>query len=115
MILNIYKIKLLSNKYIIFKTKLFDNSNTIIVCIDNNFETSFINKLLLFKNNLFKKLDIVLFVTIQNIIDKKIVDKYIYLSIYIIDANKVVLEVCFYIIKEIKSDIILKNNILELF
>jgi hypothetical protein len=69
---------------------------------------------LLSKNNLYKCLDIILSIIVQNIVNKKIVNKQIYLSIYIIEVNKIVLEVCFYIIKDIKINIILDNNILEI-
>jgi len=51
----------------------------------------------------------------HNIVDKKIINKYIYLSIYIINIDKIILNVCLHIIKDIKIDIILKNSILELF
>jgi len=37
-----------------------------------------------------------------------------HLSIYIIDANKVILEARLYVTKDIKTDVILNNNILEL-
>ncbi len=69
---------------------------------------------MLSKNNLYKCLDIILSIIVQNIVNKKIVNKQIYLSIYIIEVNKIVLEVCFYIIKDIKINIILDNNILEI-
>jgi len=69
--------------------------------------------------NLYKRLNIVSLVIVQDIVDKKIVDKkivdkQIYLSIYIIDANKVIFEARFYVTKDIKTDVILNNNILEL-
>jgi hypothetical protein len=65
------------------------------------------------KDNLYKHLDIVLLIIVQDIVNKKIVDKKMHLSIYIIDVNKVVLEVRSYITKDIKASIILDNNILE--
>jgi len=65
--------------------------------------------------NLYIYLDIVLSIIVQNIIKKKIVDKYIYLSIYIIDINKIIFKVRLYITKSIKTKIILDNNILEIF
>jgi len=69
----------------------------------------------LFKSvNLYIYLDIVLSIIVQNIIKKKIVDKYIYLSIYIIDINKIIFKVRLYITKSIKTKIILYNNILEI-
>jgi 2C-methyl-D-erythritol 2,4-cyclodiphosphate synthase len=66
------------------------------------------------KSKLYKHLDIVLLVIVQDIINKKIVDKQRYLSIYIIDVNKVVLETRSYIIKNIKINIILDNNVLKI-
>jgi len=106
---------LLSNRYAIFKTKLFDNNNVVIVCANSNFKTSFINKLLLLKDvNLYKRLNTILLVIVQDIVDKKIIDKQMHLSIYIIDANKVVLEARLYVTKDIKAGVILDNNILEL-
>ena len=53
-------------------------------------------------------------IIVRDIVDKKIVDKRIYLSIYIVDANKVILETRFYVTKDIKTDVILDNNVLEL-
>jgi len=106
---------LLPNKYTIFKAKLFDNNDIVIVCVDSNLETSFINELLLSKDtNLYKRLETILSIIVRDIVDKKIVDKQMHLSIYIIDANKVVLEARFYVTKDIKADIILGNNVLEL-
>jgi len=66
------------------------------------------------KDNLYKCLDIVLLVIVQDIVDKKIVDKQMHLPIYLIGVNKVVLEARSYITKDIKIDIILGNNILEM-
>jgi len=37
-----------------------------------------------------------------------------HLSIYVVNANKVVLKTCSYVIKSIKINIILENNMLEL-
>jgi len=54
-------------------------------------------------------------IIIQDIVDKNIVNKRIYLSIYIVDINKIILEVRLYITKNIKTKIILDNNILEVF
>ncbi len=64
------------------------------------------------KDSLYKRLDILLLIIVQDVVNKKIVDKQMHLSIYIIDVNKV-LEVRSYIIKDIKASIILDNNILE--
>jgi len=68
----------------------------------------------LFKSvNLYIRLDIVSSIIVQNIVSKKIVDKRIYLSIYIVDINKIILKARLYIIKNIKTRVILNNNILE--
>ncbi len=107
----------MSNKYAIFKKKLFQDNNNqeqIVVCTNTKLGTSFINKFLLFKDNLYKRLDIVLLVIVQDIVDKKIVDKQMYLSIYVVEVDKIILEACFYIIKDIKVDITLDNNVLEM-
>lgn len=107
----------MSNKYAIFKIKFFQDNNNqeqIIVCIDTKLDTNFINKFLLFKSNLYKRLDIVLLVIVQNIVNQKIINKQIHLSINVIEANKIILETCSYIIKDIKVNIILDNNILEI-
>jgi sucrose-6-phosphate hydrolase SacC (GH32 family) len=69
----------------------------------------------LLKDNLYNYLDIISLVTIEDIVDEKIVDKRIYLSIYIIEINKVILEARLYITKDIKVEIILDNNVLEVF
>jgi len=106
----------LSNKYVIFKTKLFQdiNQDSIIVCANSDFDTSFINELLLLKDiNLYRRLNIISSIIVQNIVGKKIVDKQIHLSIYIIDANEVILEARLYITKDIKADVIFDNNVLE--
>ncbi len=63
--------------------------------------------------NLYIRLDIVSSIIVQNIVSKKIVDKRIYLSIYIVDINKIILKARLYIIKNIKTRVILNNNILE--
>ncbi len=67
------------------------------------------------KDNLYNYLDIISLVTIEDIHDEKIVDKRMYLSIYIIEINKVILEARLYITKDIKVEIILDNNVLEVF
>jgi len=69
----------------------------------------------LLKDNLYNYLDIISLVTIEDIHDEKIVDKRMYLSIYIIEINKVILEARLYITKDIKVEIILDNNVLEVF
>jgi len=69
----------------------------------------------LLKDNLYNYLDIISLVTIEDIVDEKIVDKRMYLSIYIIEINKVILEARLYITKDIKVEIILDNNVLEVF
>jgi hypothetical protein len=66
------------------------------------------------KDNLYKRLDIVLPIIVQDIVNEKIVDKQIHLFIYIIDINKVVLEARSYVTKDIKASIILDNNVLEI-
>lgn len=85
----------------------------IIVYANINSNTSFINELLLLKDNLYKCLDIISFVVVQNIVNKRIVNKQMHLSIYIIDVNEVILKARLYVIKDIKVVIILVNNILK--
>ena len=81
----------------------------IIVYANINSNTSFINELLLLKDNLYKCLDTISFVVVQNIVNKRIVDKQMHLSIYIIDVNEVILKARLYVIKDIKVVIILVN------
>jgi len=69
----------------------------------------------LFKDNLYERLDIVSLVIVQDIVNKKIINKRMHLSIYVIDVNEVVLEARSYITKDIKIDIILDNDVLEMF
>jgi len=69
----------------------------------------------LFKDNLYERLNIVSLVIVQDIVNKKIINKRMYLSIYVIDVNEVVLEARSYITKDIKIDIILDNDVLEMF
>ncbi len=54
-------------------------------------------------------------IIVQDIVGEKIVNKRIHLSIYIIDINEIVLEARLYVIKDIKADVILGNDVLELF
>jgi len=90
-----------------------NNQKSIIVCTNTRLDTSFINKFLLLRDvNLYRRLNIVLLVIVQDIINKKIVDKRIHLFIYIIDANKIILQTRLYITKDIKTSIILGNNVL---
>lgn len=92
-----------------------NNQKSIIVCANTRLDTSFINKFLLLKDvNLYRRLDIVLFVIVRDIVDKKIVDKRMHLSIYIIDVNKIILQTRLYVTKDIKASIILGNNVLEI-
>lgn len=81
----------------------------IIVYANINSNTSFINELLLLKDNLYKCLDTISFVVVQNIVNKRIVDKQMHLPIYIIDVNEVILKARLYVIKDIKVVIILVN------
>ncbi len=69
----------------------------------------------MFKDNLYERLNIVSLVIVQDIVNKKIINKRMHLSIYVIDVNEVVLEARSYITKDIKIDIILDNDVLEMF
>jgi len=64
--------------------------------------------------NLYERFKTILFVIVRDIVNEKIINKCIYLFIYIVDINEVVLETCLYITKSIKANIILHNDILEL-
>jgi len=64
--------------------------------------------------NLYKRLKTILSIIVRDIVNEKIVDKRIYLSIYIVNINEVVLEARLYVIKSIKASVILDNDILEL-
>jgi len=52
-------------------------------------------------------------IIVQDIVNKKIVDKRIYLLIYIVDINKIIFEARLYITKNIKIEVVLDNNVLE--
>ncbi len=69
----------------------------------------------MFKDNLYERLDIVSLVIVQDIVDKKIINKRMHLSIYVIDVNEIVLRAYSYVTKDIKIDIILDNDVLEMF
>lgn len=73
------------------------------------------NEFLLFKDNLYERLDIVSFIIVRGIANEKIVDKRIHLFIYVIEVDKIVLKARFYVTKGIKVDIILGNDVLEVF
>ena len=55
-IYNVYEIKTLFTKYIIFKKNLyFNDAEFLIIYVNNDFEINFINEFLLFRNlNLLK-------------------------------------------------------------
>ncbi len=63
--------------------------------------------------NLYIRLNIVSPIIVQDIINEKIVNKCIYLSIYVIDVNEIIFETRLYVTKSIKVKIILNNNVLE--
>jgi len=63
---------------------------------------------------LYKHLDIVSLVIVQDIVDEKIVDKRMHLPIYVLDLDKIILQTRLYITKSIKTSIILDNNVLEM-
>jgi len=69
---------------------------------------------LLKDTNLYERLKTMSLVIVQDIVNKKIINKRMHLSIYIVDINKVVLEARLYITKDIKASVILDNNALEL-
>jgi len=62
---------------------------------------------------LYARLNIVSSIIVRDIIDKKIVNKRMHLPIYIIDVNKIILEIHSYVTKSIKAKVILNNNVLE--
>ena len=50
----------------------------------------------------------------RNIVNKKIIDKRMHLFIYIVNDDKIILNARLYVIKDIKIDVILENDVLEL-
>jgi len=73
------------------------------------------NELLLSKDtNLYKRLETMLSIIVRDIVNKKIVKKRIYLFIYVVDIDEVVLQARSYVTKSIKVDVILGNDVLEL-
>jgi len=119
-ILNVYKIKAFSNKYAIFKDILYNNrtkqnQKSIVICVNSRLKTSFINELLLLKNaNLYERLETILSIIVRDIVNEKIIDKDMHSFIYIVNINKVVLEAHLYVTRDIKANVILNNNVLEL-
>jgi len=69
---------------------------------------------LLEDTNLYKYLETILSIIVRDIVDEKIVNKRMHLSIYVIDIDKVVFQARSYVIKSIKADVILGNDVLEL-
>ena len=113
-----YNIKILKKIYIIFQITLNNNSNNIIVYADSDFKINFMNISLLFYDiNLYNKFNTIVFIIMRNIIDEKMMNKRYILDINIIIDNKIIiLKIYSYIIKSIKTEIILSNdvyNILE--
>ena len=111
--MNIYKIKISKKKYIIFNIKI-DNfiKNFIAIYANIDFKINFINKFLLFKNiNLYNRLIIIFLIIIYEIIDDKIYDKYIYIRVDFININEI-FKTILYIIKKIKINVILNNDII---
>ena len=108
-----YEIKILKKEYIIFDIKI-DNfiENFIAIYINIDSEINFINEFLLFKNiNFYDRLIIVFLIIIYKIIDDKICDKRIYIRVYFIGINEI-FETMLYIIKEIKANVILNNDVI---
>ena len=117
--LNVYEIKSLSNNYITFQARLFNNNsetNESSICANIEFEVSFMNESLLSQSiNLFGRLISTPLVTIRDISEERIVDKQIQLSIHVTDSDDIAktIETTLYVIKSIKAEVILEINILE--
>ena len=73
------------------------------------------NEFLLLKEvNLYKQLNIVLSIIARGMFNEKIIDKRMHLAIQLIDFKDVMLQTRPYVIKDIKVDLILDNDVLEL-
>ena len=114
--LNVYEIKTSFNEYVIFKNKLYSENNEFItVCADIDFGTNFMNESLLSKEiNLYEQLNIVSSIIARDMFNEKIIDKRMHLIIQLIDFKGVMLQARSYVIKDIKADLILDNDVLEL-
>jgi len=64
--------------------------------------------------NLYKRLETMLSIIVRDIVNKKIINKRMYLFIYVVDIDEVVLQARSYVTKSIKVDVILGNDVLEL-
>ena len=111
--LNVYEIKTSLNEYIIFKKKLNEQSEIIVICADIDFGMSFMNESLLLKDNLYEQLNIVSSITARDMFDEKIINKRMHLTIQLIDFKNVMLQTKSYVIKDIKVDLILNNDVLK--
>ena len=74
------------------------------------------NEFLLLKEvNLYEQLNIVSSIIARNMFDEKIIDKRMHLIIQLIDFKYVTFQIKSYVIKDIKVDLILNNDVLKLF
>ena len=113
--LNVYEIKTSFNEYVIFKKKFNEQSEAIVICANTNLYTNFMNKSLLSKKvSLYKQLNIVSSIIARDMFDEKIIDKRMHLTIQLINFKDVMLQTRSYVIKDIKVDLILGNDVLEL-
>ena len=112
--LNVYEIKTSFNEYVIFKRKFNEQSEAIIICTDIDFGMNFMNEFLLLKKlNLYEQLNIVSFIIARDMFNEKIIDKRMHLIIHLINFN-VTLQIKLYVIKDIKVDLILDNDVRKL-
>ena len=115
-VLNVYEIKIFSNDYATFQSRLLNNNaNKIFICANIESEVSFMNESLLSQGiNLFGRLILISLVTVRGIFDERIVDKQIYLSIHITGSDDIAktIETTPYITKGIKAGVILDMDVL---
>ena len=105
-----------NREYTTIQRRLFDNNNDeIVICIDIDSRVNFIDKTLLSSKNLYNRIRNCKLITVRDIVDERIVDRQIDLSIYVRAINKAIklFNIYIYINKSIEINIILGINKLD--
>ena len=103
-------------EYVIMQTRFYiENNDEILICIDTESSVNFIDESFLSANNLWNRLHNCHSITIRDIVDERIVNKQINISLFviIIDDSMKRIDYKVYVSKSIKVEIILDINELD--